>query len=351
MAGILNPRVVATKDLSGPFLVEEVLHRCIDYCSGFVIFVSTTGHCNIDTYPCTWVQRGVIVDLSTDPIGWDQSYDHDRREFFDFDSIIQSPDKKMRTITATVDSLPSIMRAIQNALVIVEKLRAIENTLAMNHPCSNPNIQYTPVPIIFDSISLLLQLNHPNNVLSFLHSLKHLDTSTSNEGAKSFASPIVIPVINETLTLSSHRYLEDLSDATITLRNGHLLMARRSTRSGGMFSPSLGPCGQRLIKEIQKFEIDHDGTLRFDVSGKVTSYDEKTSRVQLTIAPTESNMGHQPLINIGKTGKPTLNNDEGPRKSTTSAISGENEPKIYMQSDDPEFLDLDEEDPDDDLDI
>jgi hypothetical protein len=47
-----------------------------------------------------------------------------------------------------------------------------------------------------------------------------------------------------------------------------------------------------------------------------------------------------------------LQNDDGPRHSNNStSISNAKKPQIYMETDDPEFNDLDEEEPDDDLDL
>ena len=43
-----------------------------------------------------------------------------------------------------------------------------------------------------------------------------------------------------------------------------------------------------------------------------------------------------------------MEDDEDPKKAETPAA---NRPRIYLQDDDPEFDDMDEEDPDDNLDI
>jgi hypothetical protein len=67
-----------------------------------------------------------------------------------------------------------------------------------------------------------------------------------------------------------------------------------------------------------------------------------------TIAPQLVTMPQKPQSTVARFGKIKLQMEED---ASTTAPSQVNEPNIFIQDDDPEYDDLDEEDPDDDLDI
>ena len=352
LAGVTSPEKVAQKDLCGSLIMKAAFRECINLCDGFVILVSTLGWCDSDISSNLWVKHGVIVDLSSNPVDWDEHYK--TRSQQDTGEIVQIHDYKVRTITGCLDSLSSLLSAIQQAVTIIEDLRSKEKLTKPENENSSSLHNITPIPIIFDSISLLIRIHGPRNIVSFLDKLKHIGVNNSAYNKNTMASPIFIPVLNEVLPQSIHRSIEDLADATMTVKSGQLLIARRSARGGGgMLSPSLGPCGRKLVKDIQQFEIGHEGTLQWNVSEN--NYEHV---IQSTFTASKSklmNLGssdsNATSSLTGRIDKLMLQSDDGPRPSVSSNLPLDTKPRIFFETDDPEFLDIDDEDPDDDLDL
>jgi len=197
------------------------------------------------------------------------------------------------------------------------------------------------------------------------------------------------------------RQLEDASDAVLTVDGGVATIARRSARLGGMHSASLGCGGVRLLKEVQHFQISGGrdlvlvssafNTTNNDVEGGTSesrNLPKVTKRNSTNTTGGGSGGGNDIASRVGRLGLENSVSDTQPSGTTTNASSqGKNngrrqlllqhedekqqkittspaapgsasqteaarpKPRIYMEENDPEFDDLDEEDPDDDLDI
>jgi len=339
LAGVTHPSVLAQRDLCGSLMMKEAFRECIRLCDGFVILVSSTGWYDEDTFAkSSWVQNGIHIDLSLNTYDWEEN--HESSSTIHLDTVIeQKKYSKVRKIKACLDSLSSILSSIQEAVIIIhEKLK------------TEPNAVIKPIPIIFDSTSLLLRLNGPNKFLSFLNHLKQIHTINN---LSNYTSPIFIPMMNETLSQSYIRLFEDSADATMTVHRGQLFIARRSTRSGGMFSSSLGPVGRKLVREAQTFDVDHEGNIQWNVfendcDGETKAITSGINKSQVLSSAGSKESTLQSSI-VRKNDKVLLQNDEGPRPSFH--YSNDTKARIYMERDDPEFLDLDEDDPDDDLDL
>jgi hypothetical protein len=143
---------------------------------------------------------------------------------------------------------------------------------------------------------------------------------------QSTCATIIIPVLIETFTPQQHRALEDLAQAVLLLQNGEAALLRHGVRER-----------LNVVREIVAYEIDNENCLQL-----------------LSPAPSLPNSGNtvaastmeSPEPSSARPGKVTLRHEE-----EDSKLPAAPRPHIYMQDDDPEFDDLDEEDPDDDLDI
>ena len=176
-------------------------------------------------------------------------------------------------------------------------------------------------------------------------------------------SPIVLPVLAESLRPLDHRLLEDVCDAVVSLQGGELNIVRRSARTGG--------AGGRLVREIQPFRLEGGGgLLELGEEGAVEKGedwerrsqgdggDDDDTRGMADRRRNELTVGADPRT-LGRVKKPALRHEEegDSRSNARSSLQREmqggrgNKPLIFMQEDDPEFEDLDEEDPDDDLDL
>ena len=201
-------------------------------------------------------------------------------------------------------------------------------------------------------------------------------------------SPIFLPTTTEFLPPSSNQVLEDFADATMSLYNGKLHIAKRSARNnGGMVYPSFSG-GLRLMKDVQYFEFDRvkkelillnsattSGRGNSDINGNVnkkevrsSSKDGNSINDERSTKEIPQNMGVNEAHNHSTSSqheRNTTKNRKGPivlqhesdeklgSKSTNDGVGEimKPKPRIYIEENDPEYDDMDEEDPDDDLDI
>ena len=378
-AGLLTPKESSVKDTRGDLFVKEAWRECVGRCGGRVIFVSCCDF--LDLSMCTrsasrgilvgddgrdcelgrlFEENGVLVDLYSDPLDWDTCSDEDEDENDDV-----SMQKKVKQIKGQVNKLQSIVSAIQQAAQYISSQSDTEQ--------SPQKQQQQPIPIIFDSITPIL-LHHGVEKLTLL--LTHLKQSANGTTTThTVTSPIFIPTLAEILPPSSNRILEDYADAVMTLNGGKLSIARRSARSGGMVSGGFSG-GVRLTKDVQYFEIESNGNgagnelvlLKSnegngnngqDVDGKKKKDDEDVEDIATGASRMNISDGAEQKVSaLGDKGKqrPILQHEDDEQTRLGAAtkvqpVVNKPTPRIYMDEDDPEFDDLDEEDPDDDLDI
>mmetsp|Transcript_18885 Transcript_18885/g.27934 ORF Transcript_18885/g.27934 Transcript_18885/m.27934 type:complete len:334 (+) Transcript_18885:64-1065(+) len=182
--------------------------------------------------------------------------------------------------------------------------------------------------IVFDSLTQLLMMHGLGGVLLFLQRL--LKSSLT----------IIAPIFREMLTSSEHVLLEDLANALLVLEDGVATLLRQGVRERG-----------NLMREEVLYEITNQNRLKLlSFEGKIDDSEERKVRTSeetikeggkgISLA---SSSGHE------KPGKIVLKIEEESGENPEPYPTGQ--PKIYLEDDDPEFDDLDEEEPDDDLDI
>mmetsp|Transcript_21964 Transcript_21964/g.33217 ORF Transcript_21964/g.33217 Transcript_21964/m.33217 type:complete len:325 (-) Transcript_21964:157-1131(-) len=181
--------------------------------------------------------------------------------------------------------------------------------------------------IVFDSLTPLLMLHGMDRIFLFLQRLLQPPFT------------LIIPIFRETLTPSEHVLLEDLSNALLVLEEGNAILLRQGVRERG-----------NVMREEVLYEINNQNHLKLlsSTNKKDETEEEKvktskgtTTRISQSNNVSSSSMQDRP-------GKIVLKiEEEGERlKKHSNKV-----PQIYLEDDDPEFDDLDEEDPDDDLDI
>jgi hypothetical protein len=145
------------------------------------------------------------------------------------------------------------------------------------------------------------------------------------------------PVRVDTLTGSQHAMLEDASQALLRLQGGDMTMIRQGVREPG-----------NIVRERLPFRLE--GTKLVEQADKPTVQDETAVEApppkemgnnNNAVKTTSSSSSSRPKIQL------KMEEEEEKREPEPAA----NRPRIFLQEDDPEFDDLDEEDPDEDLDV
>jgi hypothetical protein len=119
--------------------------------------------------------------------------------------------------------------------------------------------------------------------------------------------------------------------------------------------------GLRLTKDHQHFEIEGNGNNSnglvllkkgMESSSKVMK-EEKNDLHDIESGAKRLNLSdNTSSIEKNSTQRPILQHEEDKSEaSNTKEVSSKPAPRIFLEENDPEFHDLDEEDPDDDLDI
>jgi len=338
------------KDARGDLFVKEAWRECVKRCSGRVIVVKCSDSVNFGYAQDSRKNRkdreldklfgenGAVVDLHSDPLGWNSDCG------LDVNAAAGISPKQFKGIAT---KLQSILSVVQEAANFISSQTPLKENTAIGE---NASIQ--PIPVIFDSISPLL-LHHGVEKMTILFSRLKQTFITS---------PIFIPTLSETLPPAGNRMLEEYADAVLTLSGGKLLIAKRSARVGGMVCGGFSG-GLRLTKDEQHFEIggnsndlvllkkgsEPNNTRTKETKSDLADVEKGTKRLNLQDVPAkqavlanENNFKQRPVLR---------HEDDASDRSTTQEVAPKPTPRIYMEEDDPEFDDLDEEDPDDDLDI
>eukprot|EP00956_Cyclotella_meneghiniana_P045459 scaffold370116_cov79-Cyclotella_meneghiniana.AAC.1 len=323
--------------MDGSFLAQRSFDELCNRCKGAVVFVSLLGSngvlClnnnfldraddsdNIDDeidYEDVEQQKGlnqrmnalrlfrkngVVVDLASNPYGWND------------DETEQS---------STLNNLQSIADTIRGAVV------KVRSTTQQSTDTQRP------VPVVFDSMTPLLAIDGAKNVSLLLQSFKQVRTQQKSI----VISPIIAPVLYESIRPSDHRLLEDIADAFISVnfnndtKNSDAIVSGvlDVVRQGG------GALGGKLMKGCVHFRI---------VSDVVNSMNRQTNardQISWIFDHVEDEAKYER--------KQTQEADDAVKVISTSTEATKCKPQIYLDDNDPEFDDFDEEDPDDDLDL
>jgi len=188
--------------------------------------------------------------------------------------------------------------------------------------------------VVFDSITPLLMLHGLHQTILFLHRLLHSSIA------------FIVPVYREMLTAAEHVLLEDLSNALLVLREGTATLLRHGVREGG-----------NVVRDEVFYEIDEQQNNRL----KLLSSSKQPKVEKKEVTAVVKNIDESSILDVviqqspsvrERPGKITLKiEEEDDSKKSRNPKTAVSQPQIYLEDDDPEFEDLDEEDPDDDLDI
>ncbi len=192
----------------------------------------------------TFRKNGAWVDLSSNPFGWDgDNTDTDNA----YNSSINDEDtascsNSLFVHQSTIHKLQSIVGTIRKAVASID-IRRRHHCYHQNTPNTTTTLiqQQQPIPIVFDSLTPLLHFHSVEKIIVMLKCLKRgaafssppsisikagppSSTTTPPPPAAAAASyppilsPIVAPVLYESLRPSEHRCLEDAADAMIHLK-------------------------------------------------------------------------------------------------------------------------------------
>ncbi|KAL7531139.1 hypothetical protein ACHAXR_003865 [Thalassiosira sp. AJA248-18] len=365
--------------MAGPFLARQAFEELCHRCDGAVVFVSVIGtsgvldfdeldenyddffsavnsdaeeynegrHDNLQVLRRRrnavqlFRQNGACVDLSSDPYGWEDDMECDST-----DTFIQK---------CAMNKLQSIVTAIRLAAAHIETRRTPPREQKQYE--TKQQLQ-KPIAIVFETIVPLLHLHGVEKFSLLLKSLGKMPSSaTAPPGIHSILSPIIAPVLYESLCPSEHRCLEDLADAMVHLNltdaqesvsvsesndpnstavvSGVMDLVRRGGGGGGSL-------GGKLIRHCVPFHV------RKLMSNNICPMDTHTC---YWVLDHERNDDTEIFDK-----KQQISNQSSQSTKTKSAQQASNStpsrPRIFLQDDDPEFDDFDEEeDIDDDLDF
>lgn len=378
--------------MSGPFLVRQAFEELCRRCDGAVIFVSLLGtsgvldldeldesnlndvdyvvndyaadtgddgeddegeHINLEmlrkqksAVQKMFRRNGAWVDLSSDPFGWEEDTENDCGN-----SFVQR---------SSMDKLQSIAMAIRRAAANIESRRPSSRGKEKNQ---RKQQMQPPIPIVFETLTPLLHLHGVEKINLLIKSLgRSMPSSTTVPSGINppILSPIIVPILYESLRPSEHRCLEDIADSMIHL---NVMDTQRRVSASSLNDPNSttvisgvmdlvrrgggggGNLGGKLIRHCVPFHIMRAasiGTFPLDARDSCYWVLDRDANDDTE----ESNKDQQ--VSNQSTGSTTTTSAGEPASSTT----GPSRPRIYLQDDDPEFDDFDEEDDlDDDIDL
>lgn len=323
--------------MGGPFLVRRAFDELCSRCEGSVVFVSLLGNSGVidldalkedSQFGDAWVganhddglnafslfrQNGAVVDLASNPFGWDDETQDSSCGFITISSMI---------------NLQSIADAIRDAAAKVKS----KNTTHQE----KSNDAKKPIPIIFDSLTPLLAFHGAQNASRLLQSFKK---GTSEQSA---LSPIVAPILYESITPSDHRILEDMADAFMTLQFRNEISKNDAIASGvlDLVRRGGGCLGGKLMRGVVAVNI----VKATDDQKQIASSDPRVGCCWMIEC--EANHEEEKLKVKQNIAEAKANKEEGKEAQQKSR------PRIYLEDNDPELIDFDEEDDiDDDLDL
>ena len=337
--------------ISGPFLVRQAFQDLSKKCNGRVVFVSVAGtsgildldldinsssdddHGNNDAIQL-FRQNGAVVDLNSNPFGWnDENEDENNCCINSF------------SIKATLNNLLLIAIAIRQAASHIDS--------------SEQQSSQQPIPIIFDTLTPLLHLHGAERITILLKSLGRTTAplDNSNNTSSSILSPIIAPVLYESICLSDHRTLEDCADAMVSLN----LMDTATTATNHVVEAK-DDNSVVVVSGVMNLVRRGGGGGNVGLGGKLMRHCVPV-HILRSLSTTTGDLkdGCYWIIDSGDNDNTDCNAAERGKKQTRSTNSSISEmgqsqltdtnssrPKIYLEDDDPDYQDYDE---DDDLDL
>jgi len=366
--------------ISGPFLVRQAFHDLSKKCNGRVVLVSVAGTSgiwdldhdndddgyyhqqsskddddkNIVDMIKLFRRNGACVDLNSNPFGWNDELKTEQESKNNNDTF---------STKATLNNLQSIATAIRQAASRIQ---------------SNEQQSQQPIPIIFDSLTPLLHLHGAQRIAILLKSLgrtsslldnnnnnnnNNNSSSSGNTTPLSSLSPIIVPILYESISPSDHRTLEDCADAMVHLN----LMDSSTTTSSANFNVEAKDDNSVVVVSGVMDLVRRGGGGSNGLGGKLMRHCVPVHILRSVSTATMMGDLRDSCYWIVGSDNTDDNERDGDatekkgKKQTSSTLpstavelgqsqSTENSsrPKIYLEDDDPDFQDYDE---DDDLDL
>jgi hypothetical protein len=205
------------------------------------------------------------------------------------------------------------------------------NNLQELHTLVKEQIQkHSNTVLVWESLTPLIAVH---GFETFLRFLKCFDDSFQ-----------IWPIRIEALTPLQHQALEDAAQALLNLQGGDMTMIRQGIRERG-----------NILRKKLPFRLDGVRLVELENEEELTTAkDHETNKDLAAVVPESSSSSAKPQqhgrVDTGSSRKIKLQleEDDEPKTNTPPETS---RPRIYLQDDDIEFDDMDEEDPDDDLDL
>ena len=325
-AGMRTPAEAALRDLfGGPAWLVRILQMGVERGEDcHVVFVRTQSR---DSFvPKDLQSKITILDASQDPWGWDEDDDDE--------------------VTTGVDD-----QGRKDAKV------SLRNLSKLFHSIRSSCVQRgsSPVLLIWEGLAPLFLVHGFDRTLAFL---KAIDSFPRSPAASAISCPVlqVWSIRTECLTPSQNAHLEDASNALLCLSRGEMTLMRQGFRERGNLVREVLPF--RLM--VSKRELEDDTALPLlieeqDAPADITQTEAAshvTESLETKGSPTSFGDRASSKRKSGRSKvQLRLESDDEVNQVQNQPANNTNRPRIFLQDDDAEFADMDEEDPDDDLDI
>jgi len=207
-----------------------------------------------------------------------------------------------------------------NEVLSLENLRSLTDAI-------QTQVEQQNRPIVVESLTPIIMRHGVSRTLAFLRQLQKCNTT------------ILVPILTEILTPAQHRAMEDMAQAVLYLQGGEMTMIRQGVRERG-----------NIVRETIPFEVhtnEVNGAVSIEIV-KPEGKDREEEGVSVAVATSADVKLDEQKQPTGRPGKVKLKLEDDDAPPTKEEVK---RPHIYVQDNDPEFDDMDEEDPDDDLDI
>lgn len=291
-ARVRTPAENAQRDFLGNVWLHYLANELANTQKGLVYLktIGATSNQSIESLP-----QVTVLDAASDPYGWNN--DDKQENTFNTDEL-------------TCEDLQKLINVIQTLL---EKQKR---------------------PIVIESLTPILMRHGLPRTMVFIQQLVKLNTT------------IVVPILVETLTPEQNRAMEDLAQALLYLKNGDLVLVRQGVREKG-----------NVIRETILYNV-HTNEVTGKISLEVLAEENIKDETGVSVNSRAASLGgltlnddkYTPSIVAARPGKVKLKIEDEDTGSSTKQDQVKR-PHIYVENNDVEFDDLDEEDPDDDLDI
>jgi hypothetical protein len=306
-AKVRTPAENATRDILGGYLwLQHLLELVVALPDVHVIYIPTTT--TTLTTTMTSSPNLTILPTATDPWGWED-------------------DDESSSSSVNFNDISSLAKVLQD---VMDK-----NTLSEKKTV-----------IVWESLTPLLA-RHGGLIYKTISFLRQFSSSSS--------CLQIWPVRIDSVTKVQHAHLEDTASAVLWLQGGDMTLIRQGIRETG-----------NIVREILPFRIEaaassssqSNGMYRFLLDENEEENQDETPQDQETANFSTSNT-RTPAKSTDETSAGTVKTRSRTKiqlqieeeKVEAPPEPTENRPRIFLQDDDPEFDDLDEEDPDDDLEI